>query len=104
MPPNPLPMDLMSGSRRASMYRVVNAQQKPRAGVDAMGRMMNSTRLERSIEALGRMTVTQLREKHLEVFGEPTNAANKDYLAKRLAWRIQCLAEGGLSERAKARA
>jgi hypothetical protein len=48
--------------------------------------------------------VGQLRQKYLELFCESTNAANKDYLFKRLAWRIQSLAEGTLSERARLRA
>jgi Protein of unknown function (DUF2924) len=56
------------------------------------------------IEALRGMTPAQLREKYLEVFGEPTRSGNKDFLFKRLAWRIQSLAEGGLSERARQRA
>ena len=60
--------------------------------------------MEQTIAALGRMTVTQLREKYLEVFGEPTRSGNKDFLFKRVAWRIQSLAEGGLSERARRRA
>src|SRR5687768_6321832 len=60
--------------------------------------------MEKAIEALGRMTVTQLREKYLEVFGEPSRSGNKDFLFKRVAWRVQSLAEGGLSERARRRA
>lgn len=43
-------------------------------------------------------------EKYEEVFGEPTRAGNKDFLFKRIAWRIQSLAEGDLSERARRRA
>jgi Protein of unknown function (DUF2924) len=46
----------------------------------------------------------RLRDKYVEVFGETTNAGNKDFLFKRIAWRIQSLAEGGLSERARRRA
>jgi len=56
------------------------------------------------IAALKRMTVTELRAKHLEVFGEPTRSGHKDYLVKRIAWRIQANAEGGLTERARRRA
>jgi hypothetical protein len=37
-------------------------------------------------------------------FGESSNSRNKQWLFKRIAWRIQELAEGGLSERAKKRA
>ncbi len=61
-------------------------------------------KIEQTLAALKRMTVAQMREKYLEVFGEPTRAGNKDFLFKRVAWRIQSLAEGGLSERARRRA
>src|SRR3954452_18313376 len=50
------------------------------------------------------MGVAALREQYLEVFGEPSGSGNKAYLFKKLAWRLQSLAEGGLSERAKRRA
>jgi hypothetical protein len=60
--------------------------------------------LDQAIAALQRLTVTQLRERYLESFGEPTRSCNRDFLFKRLAWRLQSLAEGGLSERARRRA
>jgi hypothetical protein len=56
------------------------------------------------IQALCKMTVAELREKHLELFGVETRSQHKDQLFKRLAWRIQELAYGGLSERARRRA
>ena len=55
------------------------------------------------LAALGNMTVAELRERYREVFGVPTRSRNKDYLYKKVAWRIQELAEGGLSEAALAR-
>lgn len=58
----------------------------------------------KEIAELWRMTVQELREKYEAVFGEPTRAGNKDFLFKRIAWRIQSLAEGDLSERARQRA
>ncbi len=64
---------------------------------------MNET-IVQQIQRLRAMTVNQLREKYAEVFGEPTSARNKDYLWKKIAWRIQELEYGGLSERAKNRA
>lgn len=54
------------------------------------------------LAALRSMTVAQLRERYLEVTGEPTRSRNKDWLFKKIAWRIQELAEGGLSEQALA--
>jgi hypothetical protein len=60
--------------------------------------------IEQTISALGRMSPRELREKYLEVIGEPSRTGNKDFLFKRVAWRMQSLAEGGLSERARRRA
>jgi len=56
------------------------------------------------IEALDRMTVGQLREKYVDAFGEESRSYNKDFLRKRIAWRLQAQAYGGLSERARRRA
>jgi len=56
------------------------------------------------IKELQEMTIPQLRAKYAELFGAPTNSGHKTQLFRKLAWRIQELAEGGLSERAKARA
>lgn len=62
------------------------------------------TTVQKEIEALRHMTVSQLRRKHAEVFGEETRSHHKQHLFRRIAWRIQALAEGGLSERARRRA
>jgi len=62
------------------------------------------TAMQKQIEELSRMTVSQLRQKHLEVFGEETRSSHRQFLFRRIAWRIQALAEGGLSERARRRA
>ena len=56
-----------------------------------------SVNMAKELAALGRMTVKQLRAKHIEVFGEATRSGNKDYLRKRIAWRIQANAHGDLS-------
>jgi hypothetical protein len=58
----------------------------------------------REIAALQRMTTKQLKEKYAEVFGEATNGNNRTWLFRRIAWRLQALAEGDLTERAKERA
>ena len=58
----------------------------------------------RQIAELRRMTVTQLRQKHIEAFGEPTRSGHKDYLVKRIAWRLQAQEAGDLSQRARRRA
>jgi hypothetical protein len=60
--------------------------------------------VSREVAALDRLTVPQLRRRYAEVFGEPTKANNRAWLVRRLAWRLQALAEGDLSERARQRA
>lgn len=50
------------------------------------------------------MSAEQLRQKHQEVFGEPSRSGHREYLFRRIAWKIQALAEGDLSERARRRA
>ncbi|MFO0815311.1 MAG: DUF2924 domain-containing protein [Gemmatales bacterium] len=60
--------------------------------------------LQQKIAALPHLRVPDLRRMYAEEFGEPTKANNRDWLTKRLAWRLQAQALGGLSERAKARA
>ena len=62
------------------------------------------TTLRCEVEGLSRMTVPQLRERYVGVFGELSRSYNKDFLRKRIAWRLQALAYGGLSERARRRA
>lgn len=67
-----------------------------------------STRATRNLEALGDVparlaALDDMRGKalaalYLELYGEPTRSRNAAYLRKRLAWRIQELAEGGLSQ------
>ena len=63
-----------------------------------------TTNISREVATLQRMTVKQLRDKYAEVFGEETPAHNKAWLVRRIAWRLQALAEGDLSERARRRA
>lgn len=60
--------------------------------------------LRKELSALERMTVNELREKHRLLFGEENRSRHKDFLRKRIAWRLQALDEGGLSERALQRA
>ena len=56
------------------------------------------------IAELGRMRIGELRERYQEVFGEPTATAHKQHLVRRIAWRLQVLTEGDLSQRAHRRA
>jgi hypothetical protein len=60
--------------------------------------------IHHEITALQRLTIKQLRGRYAEVYGEGTSASNRTWLIKRIAWRLQALAEGDLSERARRRA
>jgi hypothetical protein len=56
------------------------------------------------LAALEAMMVIELRAKYAQVFGEETRVGNKAWLVKRIIWRLQALAEGDLSERARRKA
>ncbi len=60
--------------------------------------------LKQKLASLPHLGVTDLRSMYCEVFGEPTKTNNRDWLTKRLAWRLQAQSLGGISERALARA
>jgi hypothetical protein len=60
--------------------------------------------LDQELAALPRLTAAVLRCRYAQVFGESTRVGNKAWLVKRIAWRLQTLAEGDLSERARRRA
>ncbi len=53
---------------------------------------------------LEKLTVSQLAKRFEEVFGEECRSRHKRYLIRRIAWRLQANAEGGLSDRARQRA
>jgi hypothetical protein len=60
--------------------------------------------VHKEVAAMQRQGAKQLRGRYAEVFGETTTANNKTWLIRRIAWRLQALAEGDLTERACRRA
>jgi len=56
------------------------------------------------IESLRRTSLAGLREKFREVFQEETRSRHREHLFRRIAWRLQALAEGDLTQRAITRA
>jgi hypothetical protein len=60
--------------------------------------------INHELARLQRLAPKELRARFAEVFGEATHARNKAWLVRRIAWRLQALAEGGLAERARRRA
>jgi len=60
--------------------------------------------LQREIEALRKQKTKALRSRYRELFGEESPSSNHAHLFRRIAWRLQALAEGELSQRATERA
>src|ERR1035438_1435453 len=61
--------------------------------------------LASEVAALRRLSTRELRAKYAEVFGDEARTTNnRVWLVRRIAWRLQALAEGDLSERARQRA
>jgi hypothetical protein len=58
----------------------------------------------KEVTMLGAMSVAELRRRYAEVFGEPARTGHKVWLIKQIVWRLQALADGDLSERARRRA
>jgi hypothetical protein len=56
------------------------------------------------IAELQSKTVNQLMHRYEQVFREECRSRNKQYLVRRIAWRLQANDEGGLSATAKKRA
>lgn len=68
------------------------------------GELKGSESMYTEVLRLRGLTVGELRDRYTEVFGEAPRSRNKDYLWKRIAYRLQELREGGISERAARRA
>ncbi len=51
--------------------------------------MGTAMQMRKEIEVLSRMTVGQLRQKYMEVFGEESRSNHKEFLFRKIAWRIQ---------------
>ncbi len=61
-------------------------------------------KLFEEVAALAKMSGPALRARYAELFGDATRVGNRAWLIRRIAWRLQAKAEGGLSERARHRA
>lgn len=60
--------------------------------------------IERELVHLQQMSTGQLCQRYAELFGEPTRSRHRTYLIRKIAWKLQALAEGDLSDRAHRRA
>src|SRR5210317_1261125 len=63
-----------------------------------------NTSMQIELAKLAELSTGELTERYAELFGEPTRSRNKAHLIRKIAWRMQALAEGDLSERARQRA
>jgi DUF2924 family protein len=60
--------------------------------------------IDHEVAVLERTSTVDLRKKFAQLCGYATDCRNRTWLIRRIAWRLQANAEGGLSERARARA
>lgn len=60
--------------------------------------------VEKALAELENLSVGQLQERYAQVYGEQARSRHRCYLIRRIAWRLQASAEGGLTERALQRA
>jgi hypothetical protein len=60
--------------------------------------------LRKEIEQLRRETNQELKSRYRDLFGEESRSSNHAHLFRRIAWRLQALSEGDLSQRARERA
>jgi len=60
--------------------------------------------IDREMAALEGMSTGQLCERYAELFGQPVRTRHRAYLIRKIAWRLQAVAEGDLTERARQRA
>ena len=61
-------------------------------------------KVQKELDALEHMTTAELVEKYQELHGHTCRTRHRRYLIRKVAWRIQANAMGGLSERARKRA
>ena len=60
--------------------------------------------IDQEVALLERTSTNDLKQRFAELCGYLTRNRNRTWLIRRIAWRLQANAQGGLSERARARA
>jgi len=60
--------------------------------------------MKAELAALKQMNTGELAERYADLTGEVARTRHRKYLMRKVAWRLQAAAEGGLSERARRRA
>ena len=72
--------------------------------VDSQGEEYMDKTIMDEVENLRRAGVTSLQKRYRELFQQETRSRHREHLFRKIVWRLQALAEGELSERARARA
>ena len=62
---------------------------------------MSDNTIKKELAALQKMTPRQLRQRYRELYGDEARSGNRLWLLRRCAWRMQAMAEGDMTERAK---
>jgi hypothetical protein len=60
--------------------------------------------LLKQVETLRAAPLATIRQEYRDLFGEEPRSRHRQSLVRRIAWRLQANAQGGLSERARQRA
>ncbi|MGV2336333.1 MAG UNVERIFIED_CONTAM: DUF2924 domain-containing protein [Planctomycetaceae bacterium] len=60
--------------------------------------------LATEVQRMAAMTVGQLQDRYAELWKHAPRSRNRTWLTRKIAWRLQMLAESGLSQRARDRA
>src|SRR3954471_2440054 len=57
--------------------------------------------VEKEIRSLRELKIRDLKARYRQLFAEDSPSCNRVHLFRRIAWRLQALAEGDLSQRAR---
>ena len=60
--------------------------------------------IEKEVARLGKLKTGELRQRYAELWDEEPRSRNRQYLIRRIVWRMQADAEGDLTKRARRRA
>jgi hypothetical protein len=60
--------------------------------------------INKEVASMKRLTTNELKEHFEAVCGQPPRSHNRDWMIKKIVWRMQANAEGGLPERVRQRA
>jgi Protein of unknown function (DUF2924) len=89
---------------RAFQHLGADSRQRGNREQMAKRKLHQNDTIWHQIDKLRHQTVRELTAKYKEVFGLESRSNHRQFLVRRIAWRLQANAEGALSERARQRA